>query len=122
MQWINDMFNQMVKDFGSNDSSLPITNIKKAIKDLEGHRVSLDKLQVKVRLSKNPDEHIVNNVHKKIGLLLDAKAGYVISYYWSYNDNKVSIDPEEISIKKYKQHLCNVLKEPLEIMACYGSG
>jgi hypothetical protein len=72
-------------------------------------------LKIGVKLAKDPDDYAVNNPNKKIGLLLGAKVGDVIWYYKT--DDGVSINPQEISIKKYKESLLATVKDALEILS-----
>jgi len=114
--WINNVFNQFVKDF-ANDIN-PLVNLRKSIADLEAEKVSMDLLKISVKLSKDPKQYAVNNPQKKIGLLLNAKAGDVIEYYKSNNTDGISINPNDISIAKYKEMLLSSVNDALEIWGC----
>jgi hypothetical protein len=70
-------------------------------------------LKIKVKLAKDLLDYAVNNPNKKIGMLLGAKAGDVIWYFKT--DKGVSINPQEISIKKYRESLLTIVKDALEI-------
>jgi DNA polymerase, archaea type len=117
--WINKAFYRFLDDFKAGAD--PVVNLKAAVNDLEKGRVDPELLKVKVRLTKNPEDYAVNNPNKKIGTLLDTKAGDVI-WYFKTDDKKagVSIKPEDIGIKKYKQMLMATVKDALEIMG-YGN-
>jgi hypothetical protein len=91
----------------------PTVNLKAAINDLEQGRIDPELLRIKIKLSKDPTDYAVNNPSKKIGMLLGAMAGDVIWYFKT--DKGVSINPEEISVKKYKEMLLATVKAALEI-------
>jgi DNA polymerase elongation subunit (family B) len=88
--------------------------IKRYVNHLEQGRVDPELLKIKVQLAKDPADYAVNNPNKKIGMLLGAKAGDVIWYYKT--DKDVSINPEEISILKYRETLMATVKDALEIL------
>jgi hypothetical protein len=68
------------------------------------------------RLSKNPEEYDNENERKrKIGLAIGARKGDVIEYYESDNKEGYSLNPQHISIRKYKVMLWKTVKEILEI-------
>lgn len=75
-------------------------------------------LKIQVKLSKDPGDYSVNNPNKKIGLLLDSKAGDLIWYYKT--EKGVSINPGEISVQKYKEMIVATVEDALGIMG-YGS-
>jgi hypothetical protein len=50
-----------------------------------------------------------------MGILLNAKSGDVIQYYKSDNADGISLNPKEISVKKYKIMLWKTVKDILEI-------
>jgi hypothetical protein len=110
--WINKVFDQFLEDFKADRD--PRLNLQAAINDLEQGRVDPELLKIKVKLAKNPEDYVINNPTKKIGMLLGAKAGDVIWYYKT--DKDVSTNPEEISIFKYKEMLAAAFKETLEIL------
>jgi DNA polymerase elongation subunit (family B) len=114
--WINNVFNQFVKDFANNIN--PLVNLRKSIADLEAEKVSMDLLKISVKLSKDPKQYAVNNPKKKIGLLLNAKAGDVIEYYKSDNTDGISINSNDICIAKYKEMLLSSVNDALEILGC----
>jgi hypothetical protein len=58
-------------------------------------------LRIKVKLAKDAADYAVNNLNKKIGMLLRAKADDVIWYFKT--DKGVSINPKEINVQKYKE-------------------
>jgi hypothetical protein len=69
-------------------------------------------------LSKNPEDYAVNNPNKKIGMMLGAKTGDVV---WHYKTDKyISINPQEISVNRYKEMLMATVKDALEILG-FGS-
>ena len=89
-------------------------NLRKSIADLEARKVGDDLL----KLSKDPTQYTVNNPQKKIGLLLNTKAGDVIEYYKSDDVDGVSINPKDICIAKYKEMLLSSVNDALEILGC----
>jgi hypothetical protein len=95
----------------------PIPNLKKAIYDLEIGNVNSELLKRSNRLSKNPEEYENENDRKrKIGLAINARKGDVIEYYESDNNKEgYSLNPEDISIRKYKIILWKTIKDVLEI-------
>jgi DNA polymerase I len=110
--WINNVFDQFLEDFKANRD--PTVNLRAALNDLEQGRVDPELLKIRVKLSKDPADYTVNNPNKKIGALLGAKAGDVVWYYKT--DTRVSIDPEEISVLRYKAMLMATVKDALEIL------
>jgi DNA polymerase I len=117
--WVNMAFEEFLEDFKAGID--PSVKIKAAITDLENRRVDPELLKIKVQLAKDPEDYAVNNPNKKIGMLLDAKAGDVIEYFKTDDKKeKVSVKSEDIGITKYKQMLMATVKDALEIMG-YGS-
>jgi DNA polymerase elongation subunit (family B) len=114
--WINNAFDQFVKDV-VNDIN-PLVNLRKSIADLEAEKIDADLLKISVKLSKDPKQYAVNNPQKKIGLLLNAKAGDVIEYYKSDNVDGASVYAKDISIAKYKEMLLSSVNNALEILGC----
>ena len=112
--WINNTFNRFVKEIVTNDVD-PLKNLRNSVKELEEGKVDANELKVSIKLSKDPDQYAVNNTQKKIGLILNLKAGDVIQYYKSDNDDGISLDPNDISIQKYKAMLWNSVKDILEL-------
>jgi DNA polymerase elongation subunit (family B) len=113
-KWINTIFRQTVYDILANNN--PIINLKKAISDLESGNVDSELLKRSNKLSKNPEEYENENDRKrKIGLAIGARKGDVIEYYESDCLESYSLNPQEISIRKYKTILWKVIKEILEI-------
>jgi hypothetical protein len=66
------------------------------------------------QMSKNPSEHFLRFSEMK----LSAKAGDLVYYYKSDNQNGVSLNPQDISVRKYKVMLWQGVKDILEIMNC----
>jgi DNA polymerase elongation subunit (family B) len=112
--WINDIFTQFVKDILVDDSD-PVVNLRQSVKELEDGKIHTDKLKISVRISKDPGSYTANNPQKKIGLLLNAKEGDLIQYYKSDNSDGVSLNPNDISVRKYKSIMWNTVKDILEI-------
>jgi len=111
--WINTVFNQFVKDILTDAD--PLANLTNSIKQLEEGKVSINDLKISVRLSKDPDQYSVNNAQKKIGQMLQLKKDDVIYYFKSDNKDGITLDSNEISIKKYKVLLWNSVKDILEV-------
>ena len=114
-RWINTVFRQTVRDIVNNADA--IANLKKAISDLELHNVNPELLKRSNRLSKNPEEYENENDRKrKIGLAIGARKGDVIEYFESDNNKEgYSLNPQDISVKKYKIMLWKAVKDILEI-------
>ena len=113
-KWINTVFRQTVYDILANTN--PIVNLKKAVSDLDSGNVNPELLKRSNRLSKNPEEYENENDRKrKIGLAINARKGDIIEYYESDNKEGYSLNPQDISIKKYKETLWKVVKDILEI-------
>ena len=86
-KWINTVFRHAVYDIVNNVD--PITNLKKAIFNLESGGINPELLKRSNRLSKNPEEYENENDRKrKIGLAIGARKGDVIEYFES---DKLSI-------------------------------
>jgi hypothetical protein len=69
------------------------------------------------KLSKNPEEYENENDRKrKIGLAVGARKGDIIRYYESDNNKGgYSLNPQDISIGKYKVMLWKTVKDILKI-------
>jgi DNA polymerase elongation subunit (family B) len=108
--WINKVFDQFLEDFKADAD--PTVNLKAAINDLELGRIAPEHLKITVKLSKDPTDYAVNNSNRKIGMLLRRRAGDVI-WYFKTDEKKagVSLNPEEISVRRYKEMLRATVKE-----------
>lgn len=115
--WINQVFDRFLEDFKADRD--PIVNLKAAVNDLENGNIDPELLKIKVKLAKNPEDYAANNPNKKIGMLFGAKAGDVISYVKT--DKGVSINRQEVGIRKYKKTLLATVKDALEVLG-YGGG
>jgi DNA polymerase elongation subunit (family B) len=114
-RWINIVFRKMVTDIIIHNTD-PIPNLKKAIYDLEIGNVNSELLKRSQKLSKNPEEYENENDRKrKIGSAVGARKGDVIEYFESDNKEGYSLNPQDISIKKYKVMLWKAVKDILEI-------
>ncbi len=114
-KWINTVFRQTVRDIVNNAD--PIVNLRKAISGLESGHVDPELLKRFNRLSKNPEEYENENDRKrKIGLAIGARKGDIIEYFESDNNKEgYSLNPQDISVKKYKIMLWKAVKDILEI-------
>lgn len=118
-RWLNDTFSEFLRMILFNDDAFPaVEYLKKSVRNLEGKKVDPDALKIWVELSKDPADYKVNNIQKKIGHQLRAKAGDLIYYYKSNNHDGASLDPQDISVRKYKAMLWQVVKDILEILKC----
>jgi DNA polymerase elongation subunit (family B) len=120
-KWINSVFRQTAHDILSNYRNNncnydPIVNLRKVISDLQSGNVDPELLKRSLRLSKNPDEYENENDRKrKIGLAIGARKGDVIAYYESDNKEGYSLNPQDISFKKYRIMLWKTVKDILQI-------
>jgi len=120
-RWINSVFRQTVQDIVTNSRNSdnncdPVSNLKKAISDLQSGCVNPELLKSSIKLSKNPEEYENENDRKsKIGLAIGARKGDVIEYFESDSREGYSLNPEDISIKKYKIMLWKTVKDILQI-------
>jgi DNA polymerase, archaea type len=114
-RWINSIFRQIVRDIVVGKD--PIDSLKRAVVDLELGNVNPELLKRSTRLSKNPEEYENENDRKrKIGLAIGARKGDVIEYFETdKNKEGYSLNPQDISIKKYKIMLWKAIKDILEI-------
>jgi DNA polymerase, archaea type len=112
--WINNVFNQFLKDILVNNLD-PVINLRKSLREFEEGKIDPNQLKISTRISKDPNSYTVNIPQKKIGLLLNAKEGDIIEYYKSDNTEGVTLNPNDISVRKYKSMLWNTLKDVLEI-------
>ena len=114
-KWIDTVFRQIAHDILV--SSNPIDSLKKAVVDLELGNVNPELLKRSTRLSKNPEEYENGNDRKrKIGLAIGARKGDVIEYFETdKNREGYSLNPQDISIKKYKIMLWKAIKDIMEI-------
>lgn len=110
--WINKVFDQFLEDFKADMD--PTVNLKIAINDLEKGRIDPELLKIRVKLAKDPADYTVNNLDKRMGMALGARAGDIIWYFKT--DKGVSINPDEISILKYKEMLLATVKDALEVL------
>lgn len=114
-KWVNSIFRQTVHDILTNSND-PILNLKNAISDLESGNVDSELLKRSNRLSKNPEEYENENDRKrKIGLAIGARKGDIIEYFESDNKDGYSLNPQDISFRKYKIMLWKAVKDILEI-------
>jgi hypothetical protein len=114
-KWINTVFRKMVSDIVIQNTD-PIPNLKKAIYDLEIGNINPELLKRSNRLSKNPEEYENENDRKrKIGLAIGARKGDIIEYYESDNKEGYSLNPQDVSVRKYKVMLWKTVKNILEI-------
>lgn len=60
--------------------------LRTGIDDLEQGKIDPELLKIKLKLAKDPADYAVNNLNKKIGMLVGAKAGDIIWYFKT--DNK----------------------------------
>ena len=117
-KWINTVFRQTVADIVTNNGNAdPIVNLRKAISDLELGNVDPELLKRSNRLSKNPEEYENENDRKrKIGLAIGARKGDIIEYYESDNNKEgYSLNPQDISVKKYKVMLWKAVRDISDI-------
>ena len=120
-RWINSVFRQTVHDIltnyrNSNCNNDPIVNLRKAISDLQSGNVDPELLKRSLRLSKNPEEYDNENDRKrKLGLAIGARKGDVIEYYESDSKEGYSLNPQDISFKKYNVMLYKTIKDILQV-------
>jgi len=113
-QWINTVFESILKDILIHGND-PLIRIKEELQKLREKKIDLETLKIYTKLSKNPEEYRSNNIQKKIGILLNAKANDLIYYFKSDNKDGVTISSKEISLKKYKDMLIDNLREILQV-------
>jgi DNA polymerase elongation subunit (family B) len=114
-KWINTVFRHAVYDIVNNVD--PITNLKKAIFNLECGGINPELLKRSNRLSKNPEEYENENDRKrKIGLAIGARKGDVIEYFESDSKEGYSLNVQDISVRKYKIMLWKAVKDILQIV------
>jgi hypothetical protein len=120
-KWINSVFRQTVCDIVTNSGSNnrdcdAVANLKKAISDLQSGAINPELLKRSNKLSKNPEEYENENDRKrKIGLAIGARKGDVIEYFECESKEGYSLNPQEISVGKYKVMLWKAVKDILEI-------
>ncbi len=118
-QWVNEIFSEFLRMvLLNNDASSPVEYLKESILNLEEKKLDPETLKIGLELSKDPADYEVNNIQKKIGPRLGARAGDLIYYYKSDNRDGASLDSQDISVKKYKMMLWQVVKDVLEILNC----
>jgi DNA polymerase, archaea type len=114
-KWINNAFRQTIYDIVIHNID-PTVNLKKAIYDLEIGNVNSELLKRSQKLSKNPEEYENENDRKrKIGSVVGARKGDIIEYFESDNKEGYSLNPQDISVRKYKIMLWKAVKDILEI-------
>jgi hypothetical protein len=113
-KWINTVFRQTIYDILANTN--PTVNLEKAVSDLESGNVNPELLKRSNRLSKNTEEYENKNCRKrKIGLAVGARKSDIIEYYESDAGEGYSLDPQEMSIRKYIIMLWKAVRDILEI-------
>ena len=113
--WINDVFQDMLKDILTNENN-PITYLKGEMQKLREGKIGYEYLKIYTKLSKDPIYYKTNNHQKKIGILLKAKANDLIYHFKSDNIDGVSISQKDISFKKYESILVDTVKDILNIL------
>jgi DNA polymerase elongation subunit (family B) len=114
-KWINNAFRQTIYDIVVHNID-PTVNLKKAIYDLEIGNVNSELLKRSQKLSKNPEEYENENDRKrKIGSVVGARKGNIIEYFESDSKEGYSLNPQDISVRKYKIMLWKAVKDILEI-------
>jgi DNA polymerase I len=118
-RWVNDIFSEFLRMILFNDdASSAVEYLKESVRNLEEEMVDPDTLKIWMELSRDPASYKVNNIQKKIGLQLGAKAGDLVYYYKSDNPHGTSLDSRDISVRKYKVMLWQAVKDILEISNC----
>jgi DNA polymerase elongation subunit (family B) len=113
--WINNAFKEMLEDifiYGNN----PLTRLKEELQKINDGKIDSNDLKIQTRLSLDPQDYKTNNISKKVGMMLNAKAKDSIYYYKTDNKDGVSINPNDISIKKYEKMLIDSVKEILDVL------
>jgi len=113
-RWINTVFESILKDILIHGNN-PLIRIKEELQKLREKKIDLETLKIYTKLSKNPEDYRSNNIQKKIGILLNAKANDLIYHFKSDNKDGVTISSKEISLKKYEDMLIDNLREILQI-------
>ena len=113
-RWINTVFESILKDILIHGNN-PLIRIKEELQKLKEKKIDLEALKIYTKLSKNPQDYKSNNIQKKIGILLDAKANDLIYHFKSDNKDGVSISSKEISLKKYEDMLIDNVREVLQV-------
>ena len=72
-------------------------------------------MKIQTQLSMNPQDYKINNISKKVGLMLNAKAKDLIYYYKADDNDGISISSNDISIRKYEKMLIDSVKEILDV-------
>jgi hypothetical protein len=110
-KWINNVFKQIVYDIIVHNTD-PMPTLKQEVANLESGIVNPELLT----RSKNPEEYENENDRKrKIGLVISARKGDIIEYFESDSKEGYSIDPRDLSIKKYKIMLWKAVTDILQI-------
>jgi DNA polymerase elongation subunit (family B) len=133
-QWVNETFSEFLRMILFNsDASSAVEYLKTSVGILERKKVDPEILKIGVELSKDPADYKVNNIQKKIGLYLGAKAGDVIYYYKSDNLlpsiglNALNVRPSFHSCRKMVNSLKSLtgsesqVKRSCKTFCCIGS-
>ena len=113
--WITNIFKDILNDiliYGNN----PITRLKQEIQNLKYGKIDSNDLKIQTQLSMDPEGYKTNNISKKAGMMLNAKAKDLIYYYKADNKDGFSISPNDISIRKYEKMLIDSVKEILDVL------
>lgn len=114
--WIKDKIDTIASHIITNPYTDIISLMKQAFSELESGRVNTEDLMYTAKLSKEPSEYVNKNDRGKVlGLQFAAHKGDIVHWYESDSKKRYSIDPIDISTKKYKEILWNKIKEILEI-------
>jgi hypothetical protein len=83
---------------------------------MESGQVPLEELEIKLTLTKNPDEYPENRLQRLVGSELDAKQCDTIKYYKSDIKGGGSSNPNLTTRRKYLEMLRTTFADSLQLM------
>ena len=114
--WVRQAFNQMLEDYKNRIN--PCINIRLEIEKLETAKLQniQGMLLMRKNLGKNPEEYQSNVIQKLIGIEKGLQEGDTANYYLSDNEVGYTYDPNEYSVREYKDQLVHSLTPFLTVL------
>ena len=114
--WIQKLEKQFALDLKNNID--PITNLQREYIKMEEGQVSLEELQIKLVLQKNPAEYPENSIQRRLSLEKGGQLqqGDSIIYYKSNKTGGGTTNSSFYSIKKYLEMFESIFADILKIM------
>ena len=114
--WIQKLEKQFAIDLKNNMN--PTTNLQNEYRKMEEGQISIEDLQIKLVLQKNPKEYSANSLQRRLSLEKgeNVQQGDSIIYYKSNKIGGGTINPSLYSIKKYLEMFESIFEDVLTVM------